>query len=419
MRTTFRLAALLLLGGAGTLLAAAPVGWRGDGSGRFPDAKPPAKWGEDTNLLWKASLPGNSFGSPIVVGDNLLVASDPTELLCVRRSDGKVVWKKSVSDVKGSAGGGGRGKFGKGGGGRGGMGGGMGRSAGNSAATPVSDGQHVAAVFGNGVVAVYKLDGTRLWAKFVEGPQIMFGHAASPLLLDGKVIVHVKDLVALDVATGKEKWRKKLPAAHASPVAAKLGKEDVIVSPAGAVVRPGDGEVLGQGKFRAQHGTPVVDGDTIYLSNSGALKAVKITPGDDGKVTFKTLWSAEVAQERQRLPSPLVHDGLMYSVGTAGVMDVIDLKTGDRVYRQRVLDGGQVYSSLAMAGGLIYAFNLTGKAAVFKPGRKFERVATNELEGTGSSPVFAGDHLYVRGRRALYCLSAKAPAKEGKEKAGE
>jgi hypothetical protein len=44
---------------------------------------------------------------------------------------------------------------------------------------------------------------------------------------------------------------------------------------------------------------------------------------------------------------------------------------------------------------------------VFKPGRKFERVATNQLEGTGSCPVFAGDQLYLRGRRNLYCLSGK------------
>ena len=58
----------------------------------------------------------------------------------------------------------------------------------------------VAAVFGNGVVAVYDLEGKRAWARFVESTQVGFGHAASPLLLDGKVIVHLRDLVALDEA---------------------------------------------------------------------------------------------------------------------------------------------------------------------------------------------------------------------------
>src|SRR5439155_11879863 len=143
---------------------------------------------------------------------------DPAELLCVRRSDGKVLWRKSASDIKAPAAKGGGGRFGGGGGrggpggrgSRGGMGGGMGRGSGNTAATPASDGKHVAMVLGNGVVAVHDLEGKRLWAKFVDSPQVGFGHAASPLLLDGKVIVHIKDLVALDVATGKEAWRAAL-----------------------------------------------------------------------------------------------------------------------------------------------------------------------------------------------------------------
>ena len=54
--------------------------------------------------------------------------------------------------------------------------------------------------------SISDLEGKRLWAKFVEAPRIGFGHAASPLLIDGKLIIHLKDLVALDIATGKELW---------------------------------------------------------------------------------------------------------------------------------------------------------------------------------------------------------------------
>jgi outer membrane protein assembly factor BamB len=109
----------------------------------------------------------------------------------------------------------------------------------------------------------------------------------------------------------------------------------------------------------------------------------------------------------RRYPSPLVHDGLLYSLNTNGMLEVVEAKTGKSVYRQR-LPVGQVYSSLSLAGGQIYALDMQGKAIVFKPGRKYERVAVNHLEGTGSGPAFAGDHLYVRGRRNLYCLSAKS-----------
>jgi hypothetical protein len=101
-------------------------------------------------------------------------------------------------------------------------------------------------------------------------------------------------------------------------------------------------------------------------------------------------------------------------VTTSGYLNVTEVKSGKRVYRQR-LGLGQVYSSVTLAGGLLYVFDTRGKAVVFKPGRRFERVAVNELEGTGSCPVFAGEHLYLRGRRNLYCVSSKAAGPGGKE----
>jgi hypothetical protein len=122
---------VLVVASAACAAADAPVGWRNDGTGRFPDARPPTEWSSDKNVLWKVELPGHSYAAPIVVGENLFVVSDPAELLCVRRSDGKVLWRKSLSDVKAPAGG--KGGFGKGGFGKGGgKGGGGGRSAGNT-----------------------------------------------------------------------------------------------------------------------------------------------------------------------------------------------------------------------------------------------------------------------------------------------
>jgi outer membrane protein assembly factor BamB len=380
----------------------ATVGWRNDGTGRFPTATPPSEWSSDKNVLWKVALPGPSYGAPIVVGDRLFVASDPGELLCINRADGKVLWRKKNA-VKGFAPKGGR--FGKGGrSGRGGMGG---RSAGNTAATPVSDGKHVAAVFGNGIAAVYALDGKLVWSKAIEAARIGFGHSASPLLLDGKLIVHFSDLVALDLATGKEAWRVELTPTHASPVATKLGKEAVVISPAGAIVRARDGKVLARGKFRATQSSPVLDGDLLCVAGRGSLEVHKLAPTAEGGVTVTSLWSGAGSSEKHHLPSPVVHDGLLYGVTTSGFLDVQDMKTGKRLYRQR-LPVSQVYSSITLAGGLLYVFDLRGKAVVFKPGRRFERVAVNDLEGTGSCPVFAGDHLYVRGRENLYCVSNKA-----------
>ena len=55
-----------------------PVGWRGDGSGRFPDALPVTKWSQTSNVVWKAAMPGWTISHPVVVGDVVFTSAEPT-----------------------------------------------------------------------------------------------------------------------------------------------------------------------------------------------------------------------------------------------------------------------------------------------------------------------------------------------------
>lgn len=429
------------------LVRAQPAGWRQDGTGRAPKATPPLKWSATENVDWKVKMPGPSFGTPLLVGARLYVVADPAYLLCLDATDGKEIWRESTSyaevlgekkadqieqkhaalrkardeasrefskfrkenpdekekikkleekfreadkamrdwqrtypSAKGNEG------------------------AGRTAATPLWDGKRVIAVFGTGIVAAFSPGGKCLWKKFVEGPTVGFGHGASPVLAAGRVLVHFKDLVALDVVTGKEAWRVTAPARHASPVVAKLGGEEVVIAASGQIVRATDGtSLLKRPKFGVSESTPVLDGTTLYVSQ-GEFQAFKLSREGD-TVELTSLWKAKAARGR-RTPSSVVHDGLLYGVTTDGFLDVIDVKTGEPVYRQR-LPLPQVYSSPAVAGGHVFVFDTRGKAVVFKTGRKYELVATNQLEGTGASPVFDGKRLYVRGQKHLYCLQAK------------
>src|SRR2546425_1289795 len=48
--------------------------WRGPlANGTAPEADPPIKWDEKTNIQWKAPLPGRGSASPIVWGDRVFV----------------------------------------------------------------------------------------------------------------------------------------------------------------------------------------------------------------------------------------------------------------------------------------------------------------------------------------------------------
>jgi outer membrane protein assembly factor BamB len=395
--------------------------------------------------VWKTRLPGGGFGSPILVGDRLFVVSEPAELLCIHPSDGRILWRQSNTPVevlgeekaaevaaqytrldeernrlgreenklrkdepaakdkleelrkkvrqadqairdyqkqfpRHTRGG-----------------------AGNSAATPVSDGKHIAAVFGSGIAGVYTTEGKRLWVRFLETSTQGFGHSSSPVLVGDKLIVHINDLVALDLATGRELWRTAVPGSHASPLAARVGSQDVLVLPAGMVVRARDGTVMVKGKWHTSECTPVLHDGVLYVSRQGAVEAWKLSAGNGEDVILEQLWKGKNARDR-RTPSSLQHDGLLYEVNTSGILDVSDARTGEQVYSQRLPGVNQVYSSLALAGDHLYVCDTRGKTIVFKAGRTFERVASNQLEGTGACPLFSGDRLFLRGQQHLYCL---------------
>mgnify|MGYP001186242413 CR=1 FL=1 len=101
MKTTI---ARLVLATVWTVAACAPglaadprIGFRGDGTGSFPDPKPPVKWSATENVLWKTPMPKRCNGSPIVVGDRVFTCSEPSTLLCVSASDGKILWSDTVT----------------------------------------------------------------------------------------------------------------------------------------------------------------------------------------------------------------------------------------------------------------------------------------------------------------------------------
>ena len=86
-----------------------PVGWRGDGTGRYTGAKPPLTWerrpgdsGYTTkNILWSVRLPDWSVASPIVVGDRIFVTAEPGDLVCLDKRSGRILWIRSNTDCEG------------------------------------------------------------------------------------------------------------------------------------------------------------------------------------------------------------------------------------------------------------------------------------------------------------------------------
>jgi outer membrane protein assembly factor BamB len=425
------------------------AGWRGDGSGRFAAAKPPTTWAKDSaNILWKME-PGKGYSSPVFCGGKpgeagrLFLTAEPSDLLCIDAGTGEILWRQTVGYAAA-----------------------LGEAeasriaaeheklenerreiskkyddlrkanpdapelealkterqavedrrrdferqfppekrggAGNAAATVLCDGQRVYAILGTGVVAAFTIDGNRLWAKHIEAPQQGFGHSASPLFAGGRLIVHIDQLTALELDSGKTAWQTQVPAKFGTPIATQIDGKDIIITPSGAIVAAEDGTILAEKLFQMSENAPIAHEGLLFVHEAGQVKAFKLPTSLATPFEMELLWESSSARD-QRMASAVYHDGLLYAGGRRGIMDVLDAETGKLVYRKR-LDIGELFSSPTLAGDFIYYGGRDGRTLVLKAGREFDEVATNESDRISATPLFVGARLYLRTDRYLYCI---------------
>ena len=438
-----------------------PVGWRTNGSGVTPDANPPTVWSKQKNVIWSTKFSTRSNAQPVVVGDRIYVCAEPFTLICLNKADGKILWKRSNSyrDVtsdevlaevekelaiakklkprldavtskikqieKASQ-----------------------KTKdqveidafddqiieltkqtrdleeqlaklplaskytlpitqrqynGYTTATPTSDGRLVWGVFGNRVVACYDRDGKRQWASVLpDHPQAMWGHSSSPVLVGNTLIVNIEKTVAFDAKTGKQLWVTKYGQSWGSPVRAKIGGEDVVLLANGRFLRISDGKILVRVP-PLNRPSPVVEGNTAFYIGVQAI-AFDFPKKLTEKLVLQKRWSVE-PKGGEFSSSPVVHDGLVYGVTTNGILNVLDAKSGEQVYVQRLnLGRGPVWPSLCLAGSYLYISSRNGTTLVLKTGREYEEVARNTLEYFIATPTFAGNRLYIRTSNRLYCI---------------
>ena len=448
--------------------ADARIGFRGDGTGNFPDANPPVKWSATENVVWKTPMPGRCNGSPIVVGERVFTCSEPGMLLCVSAADGKILWSDMVTffdtaaedDPEAAA------IIAKVNAGKTEkekeaikeslkkdimrceyfdmppvMGEHFGFTFEYTMPTPTSDGKQVYVVYGTGLVAAYDLEGKRQWVRMLAKPTSATGYSANPLLAGGRLVICMGGrLYGLDPATGKSAWEVDHKERYGSPVGAQVGGTELVVMPYGSVYRASDGKLVAEGATCNGQLTAVVHGNVVYsawdesMSGEGPpkfltkkgerrLMAARLKPGEDGKLVVEKLWETE--ERPGNYSSPVYHDGLVYNKVDAGKNQfqvvAFDAATGEVVYKsppRPVFKGTDPHPCMAQAGPYIYGGFDSGQMWVFKPGREFQEVATNTLAkgGLGASlgqedhdqmigaPLFVGSRMYIRTHKFLWCI---------------
>jgi hypothetical protein len=401
--------------------------WRGPtGQGHCSDTRVPLTWNERQNLLWKTPLPGHGNSTPIVWGDRVFLTAASADgaqrhVLCIRATDGKILWQQFAAKVAQPD------KI----------------HAWNTHATPscTTDGKHVYAFFGTPGLFCYDLDGRLVWkhsfGTFTTEPG--WGVGASPFLFEDLVIQNCDNdgvagaakgqvvadpapmaLVALDKATGKERWRaeRNMGRGFSTPllIPSPSGKEELVLNgPRGVwAYDPRTGKELWHCE-RPRTDELYLFGEPMPVSSSDAIFGLSGRPGPfqairkggQGDVTgTHVLW--EVSRKGSRdVASPILWEDLLYQADNSGRLSCFDIKTGAMIWKDKPRLGERILASpVAVRGKLLFLVE-NGDTVVLQPGRTFQVVARNALrDGTEfrASPAIASGRLFLRSQSHLYCI---------------
>ena len=135
-----------------------------------------------------------------------------------------------------------------------------------------------------------------------------------------------------------------------------------------------------------------------------ALRAYRL--GGEGDLTeSNALWKNP--RSLPNVPSPLVYQGILYTLKEGGILTSFDPKSGEILKQARVQGAlGAYFSSPVAADGKIYTVSEDGKAAVIRAGAQWEVLAVNDLgDGCRATPAIADGRIYLRTYGTLYCFA--------------
>ena len=406
----------------------------------------PETWdvAKGTNLLWKTAVPGLGLSSPVVWGDDVFISTsisgqkdsglkvglygdiapvqDDTEhewrLYALDKKTGTVKWQqsvlKAVPKIKRHT------------------------KATHANSTLATDGERLIAFFGSEGLYAYDLKGKQLWKKdlgvldagYFKMPEAQWETGSWPILHDGVVVILAdvqknSFLAALDAKTGKELWRtprNDVPTWGTPTIHTVDGQQQIIVNGfrhAGAYDFKTGKEIWklgGNGDIPVP--TPVVHDRMIYITNAhgGPAPVFAIRDTAKGDITLgqgatsndHVAWS--VPKGGGYMCTPLVYRGLTYIVSYNGVLLVLDAKTGEKKYQERLLENAaSAFTSSPVANdGRVYIASEDGQMIVLKAGDTFQRIATNDMGASVlATPAISEGRMLVRTQNQVIALGKK------------
>ena len=347
--------------------------WRGirfDGYAS-PGQNPPTKWSETENVRWSIDLPGLGHGTPCIWGDRIYLASadedaETITMYCHDRETGEPVWQKQLH----------QGTFDR-----------MHKDNSHATATPACDGESIFYCFQSDektwATAQDMKTGEIRWKKDFSPFGTVHGYASSPVIYKSTVIV-VSDsraesyLVAFDRHTGEVVWKTLRPDEYqnfVSPIVLHVAGRDqlLLTGPYNTYsYDPDTGKMIWkcEGPTTVAAATPTVSEDTVYTSAGypdRILMAIRADGTGDVTETHRLWMRGGRGDDFRRsayVPSPLLHEGLLYIVIDEGILRCHDSETGDMIWEYRFEE--PFYSSPVLVDDRIYLFDREGSGFIFR-----------------------------------------------------
>src|SRR4030095_5706215 len=410
-RQRFNMKILLLL--ALILAPSAPISaqdwnqWRGPlRNGSVADI--PASWPKVLRQSWRVEV-GEGYSSPIVSAGRVFIHSrrDPDEIvMAINLSDGKVLWQPKYTSA-----------FQK-----------------NQYAVDMSTGPNAPPlVAGNrlftlGVSAVLVAwdtnSGRELWkkdfSKNIDTSKLFCGTAASPLIVDGGLIVQVGSdirggvVLSLNPADGSIIWEWRGPGpGYASPVVINVGGANQIVTMTQESIVGLDarsGKELWSTPFPDEWHenimTPIWTGSALVVSGPRQGTHAYILKQVAGKWQSTEAWhNSDVAMY---MSSPVYGDGVIYghSVKRKGQFVALEAKTGALKWATEGREGE--YASVLLTPD--HVVFLTNGAELIVAKRRQDKFTPEQRyevanSATWSVPVLFGSDILLRDASSLIRLN--------------